>query len=550
MAPPRVSGRNHGINPARLVGLLVCAGGILVSGPAFADDQKLPQMSPEAVPLPSSTDITNMFLPGPYYGPDTYNAPEATGIYGYKWPIITQRPLLELGRELYVEGPFQESPTILGKKNLMLADLQVFGDWRTAVGQDDNGGKYLGTVATRVDLDIDLKLTATERFHVFLRPFERNGELTRVDFDGNDHDAQGIFNPNPLAYFFEGDLARITAGITDHETALDLPFTVGLIPLLFQNGIWVQDAFLGGAFTIPAKHSTFFDISNFDITFFGGVDQVDSPAIINNGQPALHNDLVGFNAFIEALQGYFEIGYGYTKANGGLDDLSYHNFAIAYSRRYRDWWSNSLRFILNEGQKTDAGVQPTAKGELLLMENSLIGDSPYFLLPYLNLFAGFDRPQPLARGPGTGGVLVNTGILFETDGLTGLPTLNATAANRYGGAFGVEHIFFPTLSPINVERHWRNLVDIVHRQDQQLLGPPGEQVGLQVGQLVLETAVVKVMDDTGPNRDTTLGDEFGVGARFQYTLSNAWIFRADVMHDWRDFARDSSGARVEVRMKF
>ena len=129
-------------------------------------------------------------------------------------------------------------------------------------------------------------------------------------------------------------------------------------------------------------------------------------------------------------------------------------------------------------------------------------------------------------------------------------TLNATAANRYGGAFGVEHIFFPTLSPADVERHWRNLVDIVHKQNAELLGPPGEQVGLQVGQLVLESAVVKVMDDTGPNRDTTLGDEFGVGARFQYTLSNAWIFRADVMHDWRDFARDSSGARMEVRMKF
>ena len=551
MAPPRVSGRHRAMNWARWITPLICAGGIFLSGPSFADDQKLPQMSPEAVPLPTSTDLTNMFLPGPYYGPDTYNAQEATGIYGYKWPIITQRPLLELGRELYVEGPFQESPTILGKKNLMLADLQVFGDWRTAVGEDDNGGNHFGTVATRVDLDVDLKLTATERFHVFLRPFERNGELTRWDFDGKDQDSQGIFNPNPLAYFFEGDLARIAAGITDHETGLDLPFTVGLIPLLFQNGIWVQDAFLGGAFTIPAKHSTFFDISNFDITFFGGFDQVDSPAIINNnGQPALHNDLVGFNAFIEALQGYFEIGYGYTKGDGGLDDLSYHNFAIAYSRRYRDWWSNSLRFILNEGQRADSGTEPTAKGQLLLMENSLIGDSPYFLLPYLNLFAGFDRPQPLVRGPGTGGVLVNTGILFESDGLTGFPTLNAGAANRYGGAFGVEHIFFPTLSPSDVERHWRNLVDIVHRQDQQLLGPPGEQVPLQVGQLVLETAVVKVRDDTGPDRDTTLGDEFGVGARFQYTLSNAWILRADVMHDWRDFAKDSSGIRMEVRMKF
>src|SRR4029077_8019277 len=134
------------------------------------------------------------------------------------------------------------------------------------------------------------------------------------------------------------------------------------------------------------------------------------------------------------------------------------------------------------------------------------------LVPYCNLFVGVDHPQSVARDIGAGGVLKNTGILFETDGLTGYPTLDATANNTYGGALGVEYLF--TLAQ----------------------------------QLVLEAATVQVMD--APSQRVTPGAQYGAGVRYQLPLNHSWILRADAMYGWRDNNSNVAGARIELRYKF
>ena len=70
---------------------------------------------------------------------------------------------------------------------------------------------------------------------------------------------------------------------------------------------------------------------------------------------------------------------------------------------------------------------------MLIAENSLITSKPSTLVPYFNVWAGFDRPQPLADDSG---LLKNTGINFETDGLTGFPKLDDTGHDTFGGALG------------------------------------------------------------------------------------------------------------------
>ena len=79
------------------------------------------------------------------------------------------------------------------------------------------------------------------------------------------------------------------------------------------------------------------------------------------------------------------------------------------------------------------GSRQNADGFLVLFENSLITNRSQVLIPYFNLFFGFDRPQSLARAADAGGVLRNTGINFETDGLTGFPKLDDTTNNTWGG---------------------------------------------------------------------------------------------------------------------
>jgi len=151
---------------------------------------------------------------------------------------------------------------------------------------------------------------------------------------------------------------------------------------------------------------------------------------------------------------------------------------------------------------------------LVLVENSLVPrrainaiPSPINFVPYFNLFAGFDSPQPLARAAGTGGVLKNTGINFESDGLTDYPTLDARANESYGGALGVEYLF-------NLDR-----------------------------QIVLEAAVVERMSDS------PAGSQYALGARYQHRISNAWLVRLDAMRGWREGLDDVYGVRLELRRK-
>jgi len=130
------------------------------------------------------------------------------------------------------------------------------------------------------------------------------------------------------------------------------------------------------------------------------------------------------------------------------------------------------------------------------------------------MFAGFDRPQSLARDPGAGGILKNTGILFETDGLTNFPKLDDSAHNTYGGALGVQYLF--------------NL-------DQQI---------------VVEVAGLDVRErDVEPGR-AARGPQYGAGIRYQLPLTNALIFRADAIAARRERDNDLLGIRTELRIKF
>jgi len=469
------------------------------------DHHYKPQMSPEASVVDHDMGL---FGSDPDYGDEAYDAQRNLDIYGGKYMNPTQRPLLELGRELYQYGPFQKSPDWLGSKNLLAPQLLVYGDWRTAVAYNDNGGIEQATIATRLNLDFDLRLTATERVHVFMRPLDRGGKFTRLDLGGENHQFEDELDANIDTLFFEGDVGSILAGFSNEESKFDLPIAIGLMPLLFQNGVWLEDAFTGVAVTIPGRNSPMFDISNMDITLFWGGDRVTTAAIPDDDRI----DLFGATAFIETMQGYWEVGYGYVKDDDN-SELTYHNMAIAFTRRYRNILSNSVRFIAASGQDPSMGQQ-TADGFILLIENSFITSKPSTLVPYLNMFIGFDKPQSLARAGGAGGILKNTGILFETDGLTGFPKMDDTGFDTYGGAIGLEYLF---------------------SLDQQI---------------VVEAAMVQ--SHGGENRTTrnVAGGEYGIGVRYQRPINNAMILRVDAMVAFRESADDLSGVRFEFRYKF
>lgn len=495
------------------LGTLAVSAVMLGSGLAYAasgHDDGPTKMSPEAKRVEQGVEA---FAPDPTYPDKSYDAKEQIKIYGGKSASPTPRPLIELGTPIYVEGAFQEPLNLIGRKNLVMPAFNVSGDWRTAVSFSDSGNNEVARIATDVNLDLDLKLTATERLHALIEPFEQGGQFLNYQFAGDDRNqGTGIFDVNLSTMFFEGDIGSIYAGLADEYTGLDLPFSFGLMPLLFQNGVWFDDAFVGGAFSIPALNSPKFDISNMDISFFGGFDKVTTPGIKDaQGNLADHGvNIFGVTTFIERKEGYWELGFGRVDGEDRLDNFSYNSATLAYSSRYGRYLSNSMRAIWTFGQDAN-GTQQTADGVIFLVESSMITSLPSTLVPYFNAWVGFDRPQPLADATG---LLKNTGINFEADALTGFPKLDDTGHDTYGGALGVQYLF---------------------ALDQQL---------------VVEAATVQVMGGDNVAGRAAAGDQYALGVRYQLPISPAWIARADAMYGWLDNAEDISGVRFELRRKF
>ncbi|HEV7923544.1 MAG TPA: hypothetical protein VGR02_22390 [Thermoanaerobaculia bacterium] len=494
-----------------LAGLLAL---VLAAPPVFAaEDEPKHDMSDQAKILEVDPVAENWFGPEPRYDDQPYDAEKQLDIYGKKFMNKTAKPPIDLGIRMYDRGAYTPRATWLGQKNPINFHFMTYGDVRVAGASYNGGSGEQSVLAARLNLDMDLAITATERLHAFVRPIDNGKSFTRYQIRGPD---EGKFihesNFDLKTLFFEGDVGSIAQGFTNRINQLDIPFALGRVPLFTQNGIWLDDAFDGVATGITAKNSPRLDISNTDITFFAGLRGVTTGAspLTDNS-----NKVFGLAGFVDARKGYFEYGYGFTSAKDS--DLSYHNLTAAFSRRYKGRLSNSVRVIGNFGQKGIAG-QKTADGALLLIENSII--PRYFpygskftvlnFVPYVNLFAGFDSPQPLARAVDSGGVLKNTGINFESDGLTAYPTLDATAKKSYGGALGVEYLF-------DLSR-----------------------------QLVFEAAAVQRMGSVTPGN----GNQYAFGARYQHKIGNAWIVRADAMKGWRQGQKDIYGVRLEIRRKF
>ncbi len=450
----------------------------------------------------------DLFRADPQYE-TSYNAQGQVDVYGAKTAVEPPRPLLELGRQQYTSGAYDASSTLLGKKNPLLPGLAIYGDWRTAVAYNQNAGKDIAQIATRLNLDVDFKITGTERIHAFFTPLQKNNQFTRFEFGGSDGD--GKFNleldPEPQTLFFEGDFGSLYSGFSGQEATFDLPFTFGLFPLFLQNGIWANDAILGGAVTLPAQNSTALGLANFDITLFAAFNDVDNAGIIGvDGDDNNNSNLFGATAFIDAYGGYTEAGYGLIDGRDDQAGLLTHFLTGAYTRRYSNTISNSTRVFANFGEDP----QGDDDGLAIISENSLITGLPSTLLPYANFFVGFGNPQPLVDGNGAG-ILKNVGINFETDALTGYPKLDDSGSNAWGGAIGMQYLF-----------------DL----DEQL---------------VFELAMVQPFEDDGIGAEDA---QYGFGVRYQIPIDRAWLFRADATYQFLEGAEDNFGMRAELRRKF
>ncbi|TWU55116.1 hypothetical protein Poly59_14120 [Rubripirellula reticaptiva] len=428
-------------------------------------------------------------------------------VYDAKHDVPTQHPWVEWGRIFYGDGITPRGRNWFGETNLARPKFYMYGDFRTGVASGRNAAGRTDNWANRLNLDMDLQITESSRFHSFVGPIDNNGAFTRFERVAGDYRFRDEIDFTPVTAFFEGDIGTMIGGATGQTSPFELPVTLGLVPLLFQNGIWMEDAVTGAAFALPSRNNRYLKWSNYDATFFAVFDQLNSAAFAGDEHAA---QAFGTAWFIEAYGGYIETGYAYVRDRNN-DARSYHNVTASFTKRYFDRISNSIRVIVNAGQDL-AKQDRTADGALFLFENSWITAAPLTVVPYANFFVGWDRPQSVARAGGSGGILRNTGINFDTDGLNGFATLDPTASDTAGASLGVDLI--------------------------------GDDLNRQ---LLLE---VSYLTPHGDKNAAVPDDQFATGTRYQFPISNWSLLRFDMMYGWRRGLEDVYGTRMEYRWKF
>jgi hypothetical protein len=253
------------------------------AGPQYVGATPKPKSADKSADPAASKDV--LFRPGPQYDKD-YDAKSQVDIYGAKSAVEPPRAL-ELGRQQYTSGAYDESSTLLGQLNPLLPGLAIYGDWRTAVAYNSNNGKDIGQIATRLNRRRRLE---DHRHRTFPRLLHAAAEKQQGSPASSSAavTAMGKFNGEfdlrPQTLFFEGDLGSLYSGFPVRRPDSTFPSRSVSSRFSCRTGIWANDAILGGAVSLTAKNSRKLGLANYDVTFFAGVDNVDNVRHPRSGQ--------------------------------------------------------------------------------------------------------------------------------------------------------------------------------------------------------------------------------------------------------------------------
>ena len=207
-------------------------------------------------------------------------------------------------------------------------------------------------VGHQLVVDLDLRLTGTERFHIQYRPIGReNTGGSYYQFNG----AQGYLDNStgePDRYWFEGELHSILGADFDPFAALDYNFTVGRVPVLLHNQLLMNDELLAA---IVSKNTLIFDhVSNLNIQGIYGFSDVTT---LNPDR----DKLFALHASVDLHRVFYEATYALVAGESGKI-LDKHYAALSRTAIYGPT-TVALRALLKWGDQDGLG-----EGQLFAVE--------------------------------------------------------------------------------------------------------------------------------------------------------------------------------------
>lgn len=417
---------------------------------------------------------------------------------------VPDRPrlLVELGEPFLGTGPF--GPEVeLPTGAVWRPSLWVFGTHRMALQTVDDGATRTSEWAHRLDLFANLKLSASERLLIGLRPLDRENRFTSASFEP-DGDFQDEFNAVVRTAFFEGDLGEIVPIFdVDDTRMLDVGFSVGRQAVLFQDGVLINSGGLGNpdAVSLVRNNLQLPGTSNVRISAFYAWDNV------YRGDNQLDRDAQLFGLFTETdfPVTTIDLDFVYLEAEEDTGDAFF-----AGLRGVQRIGPFNTTFTFNASLPTTRETPQTSRGTLVLNEISWTPPHTQDFL-YLNTFWGIGEFSSAIRGPETGGPLGRTGILFDAVELGRYgAALGNQADNAAGGSLGYQTFFNRTRQQLIVEfggrKHTNNRVDN--------------------------------------------GDACAAGLRYQHAIGRHFVAQVDTFGAVREGYDPSYGARLEWLTKF
>lgn len=407
------------------------------------------------------------------------------------------RPLLELGNPFLGSGRLRPGFRVSGGAVWQPA-LLTFGTFRSAVQAFNDNDITVSEWANRLDLFTNLQLSGTERILFGLRPLDENGVFSGEHFKGSPTGSQEEFNHEIATLFFEGDLGELFPGTDpDDFGSLDWGFAVGRQPLLFQEGMLINDDLDG----IGITRNTLLPRGGTDLqlTFFYAWDDVHRDDNLEDDGA----ELLAFFLSADYPKSTWNADFTWVFDTETETDGAY--WGLSRVRRIGHW-NSSVRVLGSHA--LDFETDAVSDGYLLMGEFSWTPPWTHDLL-YMNVFWGIDRFSSAARGPATGGPLGRTGILYAAVGLGryGAP-LGNRADDSSGFSIGYQKFSHST-----------------RRQAIFELGGRQSTEGLQNAALAL-------------------------GARYQQAYGKHIVLQLDGFGAIKESADDGWGSRLEMRVSF
>ena len=497
--------------------------------PARADEPAMHTVAstqPTTQPAePATRPIRKM--PGPQTGGQFPRAPNLNP------SVVPARPhpLIEIGNPFFGTGPLEkgiELPT----GAVWSPSFIVFGTYRTAFQAfhdplTESGplarfyaDKTRSEWANRLDLYGNLQLSGTERVLIGFRPLD-DGVFAKpalAKYTGYQINPDGTdgwvykFEGRPTTLFFEGDFGQVFPKLDPYGTKqLDIGFSVGRQPLLYQDGLLIDD----DVDAVGITRNTFLPRtgSNAQITAVYGWGQ------INRGDGIRHHDhaLLGlfFNADFHPTT--WNIDLVYVNGDGEVPDGIYG--AISATQRIGEL-NTTFRLLgskaLGRSSGPDSAVSEFGNGSSAVGNGALLFSELSYTLPrsndllYLDSYWGIDRFTSALRGPDRGGPLGRVGILFAEQPI-----------GRYGSALSSS----PERS-VGFALGYQKFLDPSRRR-----------------QLVVELGG---REATGRNAAGSLA----TGARYQQAFGQHTILQLDTFVALSEGEGFGYGGRVELRFEF